>query len=692
MIANAQNVALNFDGTDDYVQTSYSGISGNSARTYEAIIRTSANCDPNNGGKQKVIVDYGATSTGGRFTFNVLYNQAIRLEVSGSGMSGQTPVNDGKWHHVAAVYDPNNSKENFKLFVDGVLDTSGNIPTTVSTGSSVNFRIGMRIDNVNQFDGDIDEVRMFNYARTDSAIKADMWKEFCVIPSGMVAYYKLNEGSPGSNNSAKKTASDYSGSSYNGSLTNFNLYGSTSNWISGTTLQGGKNGDTLDILECYEYNSGSGKNYSSPGTYFETFTNRFGCDSVLTINLKLGRSYNIIYPNTCDSFVNPVGRTIYKSGTYSDTLFNANSVKCDSIILTIAKISNSSHTDENVTSCDSANLAGKWYFTDQDVMVKNTLSNGCDSIHTYHLKLNNSSVFSQAMTSCDTFYSALGNTYTTSGKYSDVLKAANQFGCDSAIITDLTINNSFYISQQIESCDSFLSSGNVVYWSSGLYDEFYQTKSGCDSTMHYDLTIHSSKISNDQFTECDSAFVNNNWYFTSQKISYTKPTSFGCDSVITADITVKSVNTSVTLTDEKLEAVQKNGTYQWYDCKTSKDIAGATKDTFTPKYSGEFAVKINYDNCSGISNCTAVKSSGLQNNLLTEIRIFPNPTQGLIQFDLPVSIAEADVVVFDITGREISRFAISGGLTSRQLNLESGNYVLQIQADDVVVLKRLTVE
>jgi hypothetical protein len=77
---NAQN-GLNLDGTDDFVQTTYSGISGNATRTVEAWIKTTANCDPGNGGVQKVIADWGAFTTGARFTFNVLWSNAIRLEV-----------------------------------------------------------------------------------------------------------------------------------------------------------------------------------------------------------------------------------------------------------------------------------------------------------------------------------------------------------------------------------------------------------------------------------------------------------------------------------------------------------------------------------------------------------------------------------------------------------------------------------
>ena len=85
----SQNTSLNFDGVNDYVQTTYSGISGGTAaRSIEAWIKTTANFNPSASGSQGVIADYGSFVTGGRFTFCVLWSNAIRIEVGGNGLSG----------------------------------------------------------------------------------------------------------------------------------------------------------------------------------------------------------------------------------------------------------------------------------------------------------------------------------------------------------------------------------------------------------------------------------------------------------------------------------------------------------------------------------------------------------------------------------------------------------------------------
>lgn len=281
-----QSNALNFDGTDDFVLTSFFGPSGNQARTVEAWIRTNANSDPNNGGLQKVIVDWGSMATGARFTFNLLFSNAIRIEVQGSGLNSTTPLNDGFWHHVAAVYDPSLTTDRFKLYVDGVLDTAGNLPTPVNTSINNPLRIGRRLDGLNHFQGDIDEVRCWNIALSATAILNSYNKEFCNLPTGLVAYYKMNSGIAGGNNTSTTTVFEEINNN-NGVLQNFGLIGSTSNWVVGT-VTAPTTADTLQLTACGSYTSPSGVTLTSSGVIVDTLVGGNGCDSlfrqVVTIN------------------------------------------------------------------------------------------------------------------------------------------------------------------------------------------------------------------------------------------------------------------------------------------------------------------------------------------------------------------------------------------------------------------------
>ena len=386
----AQN-ALNLDGVNDYVQTNFSGVSGNNARTVEAWINTSANCVPTNGGVQQVIADWGTSATGGRFTFNVLWGNAIRLEVQGSGVSGSIPVNDGNWHHVAAVYNPAAGNP-VSLYVDGVLDIAGSLTVSVNTVSNVNMRIGQRVDGINHFTGSIDEVRVWNTAKTQSQLIASMNAELCNLTPDLQAYYTFNQGTAGGNNPTQLFLYDQTSNNNTGTLNNFNLNGATSNWVTGTALSTGFTTSTSTITACDQYTwTVNGQTYTSGGIYSTLLTSVSGCDSIATLDLTISS------PNDLTT---------------------------------------------NATTCDAYtwSVNGQTYTTSQ--VIDTTLSNlaGCPYNHTLNITILNSSANTNVITTCDSSYTWIdGNTYTASTT-TPTWTLLNAAGCDSVITLDLTIN------------------------------------------------------------------------------------------------------------------------------------------------------------------------------------------------------------------------------------------------------------
>ena len=189
-----------FDGADDYVMSDISPIAGNTAKTVEAWIKTTANSNPSAGGVQTVIVEMGLMSTGTRFTLNILNNNAIRIEVEGNGINGTTAVNDGLWHHVAGVYDPLATTK-VALYLDGNLEASGNLTVTVNTAATGNIQIGRRCDGIHYFNGTIDEVRVWNVARTASQIANNRNVELCNSTANLVAYFNRPGSDTGPSNS-----------------------------------------------------------------------------------------------------------------------------------------------------------------------------------------------------------------------------------------------------------------------------------------------------------------------------------------------------------------------------------------------------------------------------------------------------------------------------------------------------------
>ncbi|MCB9315274.1 MAG: hypothetical protein H6569_03970 [Lewinellaceae bacterium] len=183
----AQNFSMNFDGTDDYIQSTYTGILGSNPRTVEAWVKTTWN------GTQRIIVDWGAISpNGSRYTVNMI-NGGLRIEVGGNGMTTGTLINNGGWHHIAATYDNSLATDKHKLYIDGVFVLGGNLTVAVNTLGTNALQIGRRNDGVNFWQGNIDEVRVWNVARTAAEIAANMNTELTGGEAGLVYYAKFDE-------------------------------------------------------------------------------------------------------------------------------------------------------------------------------------------------------------------------------------------------------------------------------------------------------------------------------------------------------------------------------------------------------------------------------------------------------------------------------------------------------------------
>jgi hypothetical protein len=117
-------------------------------------------------------------------------------EVSGPNhpLAGTLTVTSDVWHHAALTYDGTN----FVLYLDGVLDNSVAASGIPDYTSKQNAGIGTSMTSKGAaggfFAGDIDEVRIWNYARSQTEIQAAMNTEITSAP-GLLGRWGLNDGS-----------------------------------------------------------------------------------------------------------------------------------------------------------------------------------------------------------------------------------------------------------------------------------------------------------------------------------------------------------------------------------------------------------------------------------------------------------------------------------------------------------------
>ncbi len=132
---------------------------------------------------------------------------------------GSTVIANDTWYHVAATYNGST----WNLYLNGVLEATLAVGQPVRSDSIQHAGLGVAMNSTGaasgHFDGVMDEVRIWNYARTMTEIRSTINSELNLPQTGMVARWGLNEGSGTVVNGSAGTA-------VNGAIT-----GTGSSWV-----------------------------------------------------------------------------------------------------------------------------------------------------------------------------------------------------------------------------------------------------------------------------------------------------------------------------------------------------------------------------------------------------------------------------------------------------------------------------
>ncbi|MDA9303955.1 T9SS type A sorting domain-containing protein [bacterium] len=326
LTSNSQT-ALNFDGSGDYVQTNYDGVLGTNARTFEAWIYIDTNVSATT---NYCILDYGPGPAGNRNTFYYKGNGQIGYLSGGTNGNMGSPtglVPFRKWTHVAFVLNNGTGY----LYINTVQVATNNLSAVNTTSGGTKVRIGEKVpSNSIAFKGSIDEVRIWDVARTPAQMAADTLGEICTLQPNLKAYYRFNEGVAGGTNTGITTVIDYAGTN-NGTFNGFTLTGSTSNYDTGKMLTPGYEKTTFQDSLCGPYTTMNGTVYTTTGIYYDTLTNSTSCDSLIEYDLN----------------ISSVNDSVYRTGGRIDSwdsFANHQWVRCDSNYAPIAGATNRFYT------------------------------------------------------------------------------------------------------------------------------------------------------------------------------------------------------------------------------------------------------------------------------------------------------------------------------------------------------------
>mgnify|MGYP003574909942 CR=1 FL=1 len=223
--------ALNFDGVDDVVAINNVTTS---SFTLEANIKL-LNSSPFGAVafEGAGILDSDVGGANNDFIFSILNNKLSFWDGSTStNVNGGINLLDGNWHHVAVVRDANVGAA---LYVDGVLDNQSNVPGSTVLNANPKIYIGSAFVDNRYLNMDITEVRIWSTARTVAEINSNKTTQLTLPQTGLVSYYKFNQGTANGNNTSENTLKDELGANH-GVLNNFALTGTSSNWTGSSTV------------------------------------------------------------------------------------------------------------------------------------------------------------------------------------------------------------------------------------------------------------------------------------------------------------------------------------------------------------------------------------------------------------------------------------------------------------------------
>jgi len=186
---SSDGFSLYFDGNEDYVEVPHNNILNPSSQiTIEAWVKFEV------GGLQNPRIAGKGTGWGigyELFTLGTGNSRKLSFALMGSTISSSIYYSSGEWHHIAGVYNGNS----MKLYINGIERASRSKSGSVSPGTG-SFKIGKKSHHWSDddFKGEIDEVRVWNIARTQSEIENN--KDLIISPDepGLIGYWRFDEG------------------------------------------------------------------------------------------------------------------------------------------------------------------------------------------------------------------------------------------------------------------------------------------------------------------------------------------------------------------------------------------------------------------------------------------------------------------------------------------------------------------
>ena len=255
-----------------------------------------------------------------------------------------------------------------------------------------------------------------------------------------------------------------------------------------TTGESCAEGVLTAILElCYRFVAWNDGNTTNPRTI--TLTQ----DTTLTANFERAVYTQEIHHAICEGSVyTENGFNVSEAGTYTQNLQTIDG--CDSVVTLTLSVNPVESTTLSAAICEGTSYTENGFNVSEAGTYTQNLQtiDGCDSIVTLTLTVNPVESMTLSAAICEgTSYTENGFNVSEAGTYTQNLQTIN--GCDSIVTLNLTINPTYNITidASINEGETYEENG-FSESEAGTYVHTLQSEFGCDSVITLNLTVNSS--------------------------------------------------------------------------------------------------------------------------------------------------------------------------------------------------------
>ena len=329
-----------------------------------------------------------------------------------------------------------------------------------------------------------------------------------------------------------------------GTTTNFtfmNQFGCDS-LVTVEVIENASYDETIDLQGC------EGTTVSYEGVDYPVGTNQTfdlstyqGCDSTINLNIEALQNYNeLMELSTCNGSTISLPNGLELEAGADTTLLLITSMGCDSIIQITVEGVEAFETNVDLGACEGSTVSyeGVDYAPGTDLEFNFTSQQGCDStifLSVATLPVQNETISLSACTGSPIEYNG---EMLEPGSSTDYMWT-NQYGCDSLITVEVSENEVYFETIDLEGCDG----ADVIYdgnsYPAGTNQTLsYTTMAGCDSTIVLNIAALPLSEENITLAACAGSTIEyaGDQLAPGSVTSYTFTNQFDCDSTVVVSV------------------------------------------------------------------------------------------------------------------------------------------------------------